>query len=145
MILSAKEKESLVMDLLNKNYTLREIAAKVHVSFTDVCRIRKKLAGEVVVDDKQKPAKPSSIDSQAFQLFKEGNSLVDVAITLDISKDDVIRTYSDYLILKNMKEIAAILQEHKNELSTFLKLFNYLKKNNIKWNYIKQSIDNRVK
>src|SRR5690349_14122866 len=103
MVLSPNEKESLVIDLLNKNYTLREIAKIARVSFTYICKIRKNLAGEELVDnDKQKPVKPLSIASQAFQLFKEGNSLVDVAIILDIPKDDVIQNYSDYLILKNM-------------------------------------------
>src|SRR6185437_393848 len=112
MFLSSTEKEDLVIDLLNKNHTLREIAKIAHVSFTDICRIRKKIIGEEIVSDtksEKKPAKPLSIASQAFQLFKEGNSLVDVAITLDIPKDDVIQNYSDYLILKNMKDVVAIL------------------------------------
>jgi hypothetical protein len=43
-----------------------------------------------------------------------------------------------------MKEVATILQEYKNELSTFLKLFHYLKKNNFKWNNLKQAIDNKI-
>ena len=43
-----------------------------------------------------------------------------------------------------MKEVAFILQEHKKEISTFLKIFNYLKNNNIKWNSIRQSIDNKI-
>jgi|tagenome__1003787_1003787.scaffolds.fasta_scaffold20983234_2 hypothetical protein len=150
MVLSIKDKEDLVIDMLNNNYTLREIASKVHVSFSFISAIRKKLAGEeeIVIDDKLKKGVASrelSIPSQSIQLFKEGKSLIDVAILLDIPKDDVIQNYSDYLILKNMREVAALLQEHKNELSTFLKLFNYLKRNNIKWNNIKQAIDNKVK
>jgi hypothetical protein len=43
-----------------------------------------------------------------------------------------------------MKEVARILQEYKSELSTFLKIFNYLKKNNIKLTYIKNTIDNKI-
>ena len=81
-----------------------------------------------------------SIHSQALQLFKEGNSLVDVAITLDISKDDVIQIYSDYLVLKNMGKVAAILQEYKNELYTFSKIFYYVRKNNIKWDNVSKRL-----
>ena len=85
-----------------------------------------------------------SIHSQALLLFKEGNSLIDFAISLDLPKDDVIQNYSNYLTLRNMEEVVFILQEHEKELSTFLKLFYYLKKNNIKWNDLKQSIDNNI-
>ncbi|MEJ7641829.1 MAG: hypothetical protein WKF36_06500 [Candidatus Nitrosocosmicus sp.] len=34
MMLSTKEKEGVVIDLLNKGYTVREIAKLAHVSFT---------------------------------------------------------------------------------------------------------------
>ncbi len=140
MILNKKEKEELVTKLLCEGLRFKDIAKQAHVSLSDISKIKRKITGEEIEKEI-----PLSVPSQAFKLFKEGNSLVDVKIILDISKDDVIRNYSDYLILKNMGQVVAILQEHKNELSTFLKLFNYLKKNNIKWNNIKQAIDNKIK
>ena len=106
---------------------------------SDISKIKRKITGEEIEKEK-----PLSIHSQALLLFKEGISLIDVAISLDLSKDEVIKNYSNYLTLRNMKDVAFILQEHKKELSTFLKIFNYLKKNNIKWNSIKQSIDNKI-
>jgi transposase len=141
MILSKREKEELVIKLLNEGLRFKDIAKRVHISLSDISKIKRKITDEVT-EEKEKSL---SIASQAFQLFKEGNSLVDVAIALDISKDEVIQNYLDYLTLKNMKEVAVILQEHKNELSTFLKLFNYLRKNNIKWNNVKQAFDNKIK
>jgi hypothetical protein len=151
MVLSTKEKGDLVIDMLNKNCAFREISKIAHVSFTDICRIRKKITGEeIIVDDnkhkgKEQASNPISLSSQSFQLFKEGKSLVDVAIILDQPKDNVIQYYSDYLVLKNMKDVSIILLEYKNNLSTFLKLFNYLKKNNIRWVDIKHAIDNKIK
>ena len=139
MILNKKEKEDLVIKLLNEGITFKDIAKQAHVSLSDISKIKRKITGEEIEKEKL-----LSIPSQAFQLFKEGKSLIDVAIILDLPKYDVIQNYLDYLALKNMGKVAFILQEHKNELSTFLKLFNYLKKNNIKWNSIKQTIDNRL-
>ena len=65
-------------------------------------------------------------------MFIEGKSLIDVVILLDISKDEVVRIFLDYLILKNMREVAFILGEYRNNLSSFLKLFNFIKQNNTK-------------
>ena len=124
--------------LLNEGITYKEITKRVHTSLSEISKIKRKIIGE-----KSEKEKPLSIHSQALLLFKEGNSLIDVAISLDLPKDEVIQNYSNYLTLRNMKEVAFILQEHKKELSTFLKLFYYLKKNNIKWNNLKQSIDNK--
>ncbi|MDQ6724132.1 MAG: hypothetical protein M3Z01_07705, partial [Thermoproteota archaeon] len=67
MILSTKEKESLVIDLLNQGYTLRDIAKKVHVSFSFIAAIRKKIVGEEFVDESS--SKTLSIPSQSFKLF----------------------------------------------------------------------------
>jgi hypothetical protein len=124
-LLSIKEKEDLVIDLLNKNCTLREIAKSLHISFSFIAKIRRMLAGEEIVGCEGPPlSKQLSIPSQAIQLFKEGKTLVDVVILLDISKDEIMHIYSDYLILKNMKEVAVILQEYRNNLLPFVKLFN---------------------
>lgn len=43
LVLSSNEKEAIVIDLLNKNYTLREVAKMAHVSFSFISKIRKKL------------------------------------------------------------------------------------------------------
>jgi hypothetical protein len=125
MTLSLKEKEDFVVEMLNKNYTLRDVASKAHVSFSFISATRKKIAGEEIVNDKQKnkPSKPLSIVSQAFQLFKEGNSLIDVAITLDQLKENVIQYYLDYLTLQNIGRVATILKEHRNNIVSFVKLF----------------------
>src|SRR6476646_10773345 len=136
MILSKQEKEEMVIKLLDEGITFKEIAKRVHLSLSDISRIKRKLTGEEI--EKSRP--PLSMPSQTFQLFKDGKSLIDVAIILDLPKDEVIQNYSDYLTLKNMGKVASILQEYKNNLSTFLSLFNYLKKNNILWMDAKRAI-----
>lgn len=143
LVLSSKEKEDLVVDLLNKGYNIRTIAKSAHLSFTDIGKIRKKVCGEVIEDGA--PAKHLSIPAQAFQLFLQNKSLVEVSILLDIPTEEVLKIYSNFLTLQNMKEVAEILKEYKNNLSSFVKLFNYLKKNNIRWKDIKYAIDNKNK
>jgi DNA-binding Lrp family transcriptional regulator len=140
MILSKRKKEELVIKLLNEGLRFKDIAKRVHISLSDISKIKRKITGEGI--EKERPL--LSVPSQTFQLFKEGKSLIDVAISLDLPKDEVIQNYSDYLILKNMREVAAILQEYKNNLPTFLKLFNHLK-NNIRWVDAKRAIDNNIR
>src|SRR4051794_20780527 len=111
MILSKREKEDMVTKLLNEGLRFKDIAKRAHISLSDISKIKRRVTGEAT----EVKEKSLSIASQTFQLFKEGNSLGDIAITLDISKDEVIQNYLDYLTLKNMKEVAFILQEHKNE------------------------------
>ena len=139
MILNKKEKEGLVTKLLIEGLRFKDIAKQAYVSLSDISKIKRKITGEEIEIEKL-----LSIPSQALQLFKEGKSLIDVAIILDLPKDDVIQNYLDYLTLKNMGKVAFILQEYKDNLSTFLKLFSYLNKNNIKWNNLKQTLDNKI-
>ncbi len=67
-----------------------------------------------------------------FQLFLEKKSLAEVAIILNISKDEIIKIYSDFLVLHNMGRVAAILKENIKNLSVFIKWFNYIKEKNIR-------------
>ena len=46
-----------------------------------------------------------SMCSRAFKLFKEGKSLVDIAIALDMETDEVLGMYSDYLRLLNLHKV----------------------------------------
>ena len=67
MILSKQEKEELVVKLLDEGITFKEIAKRVHLSLSDISRIKRKLTGEEI--EKSRP--PLSMPSQTFQLFKE--------------------------------------------------------------------------
>ncbi len=135
MVLNEKEKEVLVIDLLNKEHTARQIAKVAHVSFSYIRKIRMKLAGEV--DEEQKEAemkKPLSIPSQAFKLFLGGKSIVQVAIELDLPTDQVLKVHSDYFILQNMERASRILTENRKNLDAYLSLFDFVNGNNIKVN-----------
>jgi hypothetical protein len=86
MLPNKKEKEALIIDLLKREQTVRDIAGQAHVSFSDVKKIRMKLNGRENEEDLQRK-KPLSIPSQAFKLFLDGKSLIQVAIWLDLPTD----------------------------------------------------------
>ncbi len=133
MILNRQQKENLVIDLLNQGVSVPQIAKQAHVSFSDIKRIRMKETGDVS-EEKQndQKKKPLSIPSQAFKLFLEGKSVVEVAIGLDLPTDQVLKIHSDYLILQNMERASRILTENRKNLDAYLSLFDFVDGKNIK-------------
>ena len=104
MAFNEKDKETVVIQLLNKEHTTREIAKTAHVSFSYIKKTRAKLTGEAnEVQQGDQKRKALSIPSQAFKLFLEGKSIVKVAIELDMPTDQALKIHSDYLILQNME------------------------------------------
>jgi transposase len=88
------EKEKLVIDLLKKGYKTREIVKLAHVSNTTVKKIRAKLTAEAKEEQEQQgdqKKKPLSVSSQAFNLFQEGKSVVQVTTGLDLTTDQALK------------------------------------------------------
>jgi hypothetical protein len=87
MMRSKKEKENLVIDLLNKGLNVQQISKMGHVSFGFISDVRKKATEEDIGEDKDKTLTTSS---KAFKLFLEGKTLVDVAISPILPTEEVI-------------------------------------------------------
>jgi uncharacterized protein YjcR len=137
MILSKKEKEEQIVKLLYDGVKFKDIAKELHVSLSDISKIKRKITGE-----ESEKEKTLSLTSKAFQLFLEKKSLVEVAIILNIQKDEVIKVSSDFLVLHNMGKVAIILKDNIKNLSIFLKWFNYIKKNNARKSDLQKAIEN---
>ena len=136
MALNVKEKEALVIDLLKKGHTARKIAKLANVSNTTIKKIRDKLTGVVNGDNK-----PLSLSSEGFKLFLGGKSLVEVAISLDIPTEQVIKFYKYYLTLQNASKFVSILNKNGDSIPAFLTWFDYIEKNNVKPDDIVHAID----
>ncbi len=134
----------MVIDLLNQGISVPQIAKQAHVSFTDIKKIRQKATGDdkEIDEEEEKGKKAKSITCQAFELFLEGRSPVQVAIDLDLETDRVMSILNDFLRLKNMHKAATILKEHKNQLAPFVKLIEELKKNNTRVKDIRCAMNN---
>ena len=85
VILNKKEKEELVVKLHQENKTLRQIAEIVHMSFSDIGRIVKRIHGRDTDINHSNKSKAT----QALYLFEQGKKPIDVAIELDIPYGEV--------------------------------------------------------
>jgi orotate phosphoribosyltransferase-like protein len=84
-MLTRQEKAKLVIDLYNQGKTIREISKEVRMSFRDIGSILKKASGEK--EEKQdKEQSLLSPSAQAYRLFSKGKTMIDVAITLNLSQ-----------------------------------------------------------
>lgn len=62
-------------------------------------------------------------------MFKEGRSLIDIVIELDI--DQARAFYSDYMDLTNREKLTDIHSELQNDFPLFLYLYRRIKKENL--------------
>jgi hypothetical protein len=122
LILKREEKEKLVIQLAEAGKSTRHIAQVVHISLKDIGTIIRKHTGE----DSACKDNSQSIYSRAFRLFKEGKTLVDIAINLDIETDEVLRMYSDYLRLLNLQRLMAIYKEMGDDIYLLEHLYHEL-------------------
>jgi hypothetical protein len=144
MLPNEKDKENLVIDLLKKGYKTREITKLAHVSNTTVKKIRAKLtAGAKEKQEQQgdQKNKPLSVSSQAFKLFLEGKSVVQVAIGLDLPPAEALKIHCDYQTLRNMGLASRILMENRKNLGAYLGLFDFVNGNKIKVKDLNLAVD----
>src|SRR5205823_4510253 len=81
---------------------------------------------------------PNQKSTQAYKLFSEGKTPVDVAIQLSLSEKEATRYYTEYWRLKRLYKLYDIYQESKGNLSYILKLYTLAKRqgitaDNIEW------------
>src|SRR5215207_2723638 len=125
-MLTRQEKERLVLDLYSQNKTYREIAKEVRICPRDIGIILKKASGEKEEkqDRKQSLLSPSS---QAYKLFSEGKTPIEVAIALDLNESETIKYYEEYLNLKQMHELRMVYDEIGPDVMYFLELYKLSK------------------
>jgi hypothetical protein len=126
VIKSQKEKEDSIRKLLNERHLSRYITKNARCSPNVVSRIRKEMACEQLDKKKTLP-----ISAQAFKLFLEKKTLVQVAIILEISAQEVLKIHSEFLLLQNKGKLTEVLDTDQDYQASLLKLNEYLCKNNI--------------
>ncbi len=78
--------------------------------------------------------KPLSINAQAFKLFLEGKTMVDVSIILNTPTHEVLKIHSEFLLLQNRGKLAEILDKNMDKADDLIELHDYLKSNGISMN-----------
>jgi hypothetical protein len=76
---------------------------------------------------KEGQARHSFLSSQAYRLFSEGRTPVEVAIELNIREPDVTQYYKEYWKLKNLDNLYRIYREIGNDIWYFVELFRLAK------------------
>ncbi len=141
-LLNKFEKRDLVIRLHEERRTYSEIAHIAHVSIRDTKPIIKKYEKSTLKSGKDKNKKRTlSQGSQAFKLFKEGKSALDVAIILDLNFPKIDRLWREYLFLSSNAEFFYIYEDNKPRLNYLLKINRFLKENNIPYKNISEILE----
>ena len=90
-----------------------------------------------------KTAKTLSPYARAFQMFKDKNSLADVAIELDKNTDTVLNFYADYLRLVRMDGLVRIYHDLGKDFPLFFHLYRRIKKEGLGKEDITELVENQ--
>jgi hypothetical protein len=132
-MLTRQEREQLVIDLYNQGKTIREMAKEVRMSFRDIGTILKKeeekerqkrqLENNIASSGSDNDQRDISSSTQAYGLFSQGRTPVEVAIELNLSEKQVTKYYKEYWKLKGLYKLNLIHEEIKDNIIYFAKLF----------------------
>ena len=110
IVLNKFEKEKKVIELHLQGKTIRDIAKEVQMSFRDISKIIKAYERKITLQAKreennQKTTKKLSLSSQAYGLFLNGKTPVQVAMDLNLDFQRVRKYWTEFLLLQNMKDL----------------------------------------
>ena len=139
-MLTRQEREQTVLSLYNQGKTIRDIAREVRISFRDIGVVLKK-EEEKMEKEKQRTRFENNMTStegdnsqgtnssstQAYKLFSQGRTPVEVAIELDLNEKQVTKHYMEYWKLKGMYKLNLIHDEIKDDIAYFAKLYRLSK------------------
>jgi DNA-binding CsgD family transcriptional regulator len=150
-ILTRQERERLVLDLYyNQGKTYREISKEARISPRDIGIILNKVVEEkseaskeeqrdnIDLEKNQTQAQHLSLSAQAYKLFSEGKTPLEVAIALNLRESETTKFYKEYWKLKQLHNLNMVYEEIKDDIAPFLKLY---KSSKAKGMGIKQVVD----
>jgi hypothetical protein len=134
------EKIALVIRLLKDGKTYREICHIAHIAPRDIKSIKKKYEQQKRLENNkrkennqsnQKTTKRLSKRIQAYNLFRNGKTPVQVCIDLRLDFQRVRKYWTEFLRLNNMKKLYNIYTENEFHLDYLFKIDYFLLRNNI--------------
>lgn len=85
MVLSRSEKEQRIVEMYEAGHTIREIAGEVHMSFSPISAVIRKVSGETNIDTNNKPSMSKEI--QVLKLFEKDKTPVQVAMDTQVTNN----------------------------------------------------------
>jgi transposase len=137
--MTRQERERLVLDLYNQGKTIREIAKEARMSFRDIGVILNKVIEKKIEasqeqqdNDKAKQNREQeqqhiSISSQAYKLFSDRKTPLEVAVTLNLRESEATKFYKEYWKLKQLHNLNMVYEEVKGDIEPFLRLYRLSK------------------
>jgi predicted transcriptional regulator len=120
-VLTRRTKEMLVLDLYyNQDKTYRQIAKEAKICPRDI---------KTIIDNKEKEtelSQSSCISSQAFNLFLQGKTPIQVAITLNLKEPEVHDLYKQYWNLQQLHELYQVYEKIKDGIGSFVELYRLI-------------------
>jgi Homeodomain-like domain len=107
-----KQKEALVLALAEKGETYREITKKAGVSPNTI----KAVLNRAGLDES------TSMHSRAFEVFSEGKTPLQVAITLNLEAEKAIQYHQQYYLLLGCYEFTKVYLKIKDNPSAYANL-----------------------
>ena len=137
-MLTRQEREQNVLSLYNQGRTIREIAKEIRMSFRDIGTVLKKeekenerqkrqLENNIASSVSDNDQRDSSSSTQAYKLFSQAKTPVEVAIELGLNEKQVTKYYREYWKLKGLHKLTIVYEEIKNDIGYFLKLHRLAK------------------
>lgn len=96
------------------------------MSFRDIGTIVDKAEKEKKAK-KEGQAQQTSMATQAYRMFSEGKSLIQVSITLNLRANEVTQYYREYCALTQLDDFNLIYQEIKDDIWYFVNLYRSAK------------------
>src|SRR5215218_8372935 len=151
-ILTRQERERLVVDLYyNQGKTYREISKEARISPRDIGVILnkviegKKTEGSKEEDDNsnsknhnQENEQRLSLSAQAYKLFSDRKTPLEVAIALNLGESEATKFYKEYWKLNQLHNLSMVYEEVKGDIDPFLRLYRLSKRKGIG---VKQVVD----
>jgi hypothetical protein len=131
VILNRHQKERFVLNLHKEGKTYRQIAQEARISFGRIKAILDKYGADNLVnyrdrdnsdveDDENNSCPP--ISSEAYGLFSEGKSPLDVARALHLRGPEVLILYKEYRDLKHAGSFTRLYEEVGDDIQYLLRL-----------------------
>jgi hypothetical protein len=137
--MTKQERERLVLELYNQGKTIREIAKQARMSFRDIgVMLNKEVEEEKTKGLKegqdttmekqgQDEQQQLSLSAQAYKLFSEGKTPLQVSIALNLRESEATQFYKEYWKLNQLYNLSMVYEEIKDDIEYFLKLYKLAK------------------
>jgi transposase len=141
-ILTRQERERLVLALYNQGKTYREISKEARISPRDIGIILNKVMEEknaeglkeerqqgnnTDAENNQEQHQQLSLSTQAYKLFSEGKTPLEVSIALNLNESEATKFYRECWKLKQLHNLNMVYEEIKDDIASFLKLYKLSK------------------